>query len=72
MPKNQSAIAQYLVIGDSISLGMNRDLTQLVKEDGWELVSVHGGGDGGSGGGGGGDGSGGDGGSVGDGGVCVD
>eukprot|EP01052_Picozoa_sp_SAG31_P009820 SAG31_NODE_525_length_14489_cov_3.693815_8_plen_416_part_00 len=36
-PVNVSA-TQYLVIGDSISLGMNSDLRELVSADGWQLT----------------------------------
>mgnify|MGYP001987350289 CR=1 FL=1 len=35
---NASATTQYLVIGDSISMGMNADLSALVAADGWALT----------------------------------
>lgn len=36
---HQNATAtQYLVIGDSISMGMNKDLSALVAADGWQLT----------------------------------
>jgi hypothetical protein len=37
-PGNASAHTQYLVIGDSISMGMNGDLAALVAGDGWALT----------------------------------
>lgn len=37
-PKNVSASVQYLVIGDSISMGMNSDLSALVAQEGWSLT----------------------------------
>ena len=37
-PANASAATQYLVIGDSISMGMNADLSALVAADGWALT----------------------------------
>lgn len=37
-PRNASAIVQYLVIGDSISMGMNSYLSDLVSQDGWALT----------------------------------
>eukprot|EP01043_Picozoa_sp_COSAG02_P077611 COSAG02_NODE_17069_length_1031_cov_0.801502_2_plen_80_part_01 len=36
-PRNASAAVQYLVIGDSISMGMNSYLSDLVSQDGWAL-----------------------------------
>jgi hypothetical protein len=37
-PAKPSAAVQYLVIGDSISMGMNSDLSKLVAADGWALT----------------------------------
>ena len=36
--KNASATTQYLMIGDSISLGMETDLSALVAQRGWQLT----------------------------------